>query len=471
MSKFYVTTPIYYVNDKPHIGHAYTTVVADVFARFYRQKLGAENVFFLTGTDEHGAKVAQAAASHNQNPKEFVDETAKQYQVAWEALNISHDYFFRTTDPAHEKLVQDLLQQLYDKGLIYKGSYKGIYCVGCEKYLNADEIVDGHCALHPNVELTKQEEENYFFKLKEFAPKVLEALTKKQYSVLPPERYEEIVSRIKAGVEDISISRVGMDWGIPLPWDNQHTVYVWVDALFNYYTATCMLPDKQSFWPANLHLMAKDILWFHALIWEALLLALDKPLPSAVFAHGFFTIDGQKMSKSVGNVLDPIELSTIYSADGLRYLLLTAFAFGNDGDISIAKFDEKYNADLANGIGNLISRVATLCDKTRHDFGHITPTLDQSLIQQIDTAMSDYRPDDALRLIWQPIQTLDKAIDTDQPWKLVDAELVGKLEGYVGQLLALEHYLRPFLPDTAQHIQTIFGQGVVAKPIPIFNRR
>lgn len=471
MSKYYVTTPIYYVNDKPHIGHAYTTVVADVFARYHRQKLGADNVFFLTGTDEHGAKVAQAATNHNQTPKDFVDATAKLYQTAWQSLNISHDYFFRTTDPAHEKLVQDLLQQLYDKGLIYKGSYRGIYCIGCEKYLNADEIVDGHCVLHPNVELKEQEEENYFFKTKAIAHNVLDALKAKQYSVLPTERYEEIVSRIEAGVEDVSISRVGMDWGIPLPWDNQHTVYVWVDALFNYYTATVMVEGKQDFWPANLHLMAKDILWFHAFIWEALLIALEKPLPETVLAHGFFTIDGQKMSKSLGNVLDPIELVQTYTADGLRYLLLTAFAFGNDGDISLSKFNEKYNADLANGIGNLISRVATLCDKTGHDFGHITAQVDDAVLQNIDTAMSQFRPDDALKAVWQPIQSLDKSIDTDTPWKLEGDELIAKLESYVGGILALEQYLRAFLPDTADYIHQVFGSGKVTKPTPLFLRR
>jgi len=471
MTKFYVTTPIYYVNDKPHIGHAYTTVVADIFARFYRQKLGNDNVLFLTGTDEHGAKVVQAAEASGQPPQVFVDSIAQLYQATWSKLNISYDYFFRTTDPKHTALVQQLLQQLYDQGLIYKATYNGVYCIGCEKYLNSNEIVDGKCPLHPNIELTKQEEENYFFKLKDLAPKVQSALEAGEYRIVPPERHEEIISRIKGGVEDISISRPGVAWGIPLPWDTSHTVYVWVDALFNYYVATQILDGKSDFWPADLHLMAKDILWFHGLIWEALLLALNKPLPKTILAHGFFTIDCQKMSKSLGNVLDPIELADRYGTDGLRYLLVSAFAFGNDGDISLNKFTEKYNADLANGIGNLISRVATLCHKTQHDFSQTVPVFDSALADQIDAAMSAYRPDEALRLIWQPIQTLDKAIDTDQPWTLADTELIDKLEGYVARLLGLETQLQPFLPDTAAYLRQVFGQGKVTKPTPLFTRQ
>lgn len=286
--KFYITTPIYYVNDKPHIGHAYTTIIADVFARYYRKIIGKENVFFLTGTDEHGTKIAQAAKKNNQSPKDFVDQVSNQYQAVWKSLGISNDYFFRTTNPDHKKIVQDILQTLYDKGYIYKSLYQGIYCVGCEKYLTEDEIVDEKCPHHPTTKLAKQEEENYFFKLRDFAPKVLEAIESERYKVLPVERKSEILSIIREGINDISISRTGTDWGIPVPWDSKHTIYVWVDALFNYYSATLIVPEKKHFWPADLHLMAKDILWFHALIWEALLLALDKELPKVIFAHGFF---------------------------------------------------------------------------------------------------------------------------------------------------------------------------------------
>ncbi len=471
MQKYYATTPIYYVNDKPHIGHAYTTVVADIFARYYRQKLGNDKVFFLTGTDEHGAKVAQAAEAANQAPQAFVDHMADLYQAAWAKLDISHDYFFRTTNPQHEQIVAGLLQRLYDQGLIYKGLYKGFYCVGCEKYLTESEIEDGHCIQHPNLILSEQEEENYFFKLQEFAAQALAALESGKYSVWPPERREEVISRIKGGVEDISISRPGVAWGIPLPWDPAHTVYVWVDALFNYYTATQIVEGKAEFWPADLHLMAKDILWFHALIWEALLLALDQPLPRNILAHGFFTIDGQKMSKSLGNVIDPVELADTYGSDGLRYLLLTAFAFGNDGNISLEKFDEKYNADLANGIGNLISRVATLCHKSGHTF-HATPVpLLTTMQADIDSVMQQYRPDEATRVIWQQIQAIDKDIDTAQPWTLTGDELNNILQDYVSRLLAIGHCLVPFLPRTATQIQSVFESGRIAKPEPLFLRR
>lgn len=469
MGKFYITTPIYYVNDKPHIGHAYTTVVADVYARYQREILGADKVFFLTGTDEHGAKVAQAAEEAGKEPQVFVDEVSAKYEAVWEKLNISHDYFIRTTNPKHKAVVQDILQKLYDKDLIYKANYKGLYCVGCEKYLTPTEIEDGHCALHPNIELKEQEEENYFLKLKELAPKVLKALEAKKYQVLPKERYEEILSRIKAGVEDISISRTGVKWGVPIPWDKEHTVYVWVDALLNYYSATQIVDGKKDFWAPDLQLMAKDILWFHGLIWEAILIALDMELPRIIFAHGFFTIDGKKMSKSLGNIIDPIELADTYGVDGLRYLLLTAFAFGNDGDISMEKFDVKYNADLANGLGNLVSRVAKLAEN-----------FDLESLQKVDTKDLDEKfgktllidgPKDALSVIWAEIKTLDKALDTDEPWKLEEDALNDVLKGYISKLKWVAKSLAPFMPETAKKIEKVFGGKQVVKPESLFRRR
>ena len=471
MNKFYVTTPIYYVNDVPHIGHAYTTIVADVFARYYRQKLGKENVFFLTGTDEHGAKIEQAAKKNNQSPKEFVDHISAQYEKTWAEIGISHDYFFRTTHPDHEKTVQELLQKLYDKGFIYKALYKGIYCVGCEKYLPEDEIVNGKCPYHPNADLIEQEEENYFFKLKELTPKVQEALERDEYRVLPVERKNEILNKIKQGINDISISRTGMDWGIAVPWDNKHTVYVWVDALFNYYTATLMVPGKKDFWPADLHLMAKDILWFHALIWEALLIALEVELPKVVFAHGFFTIDGQKMSKSLGNIIDPLNLVQTYGTDGLRYLLLTAFPFGSDGDFSVSKLDEKYNADLANGIGNLVSRIARLCEQSGHDFASIYSGMHYEVDESIDKAMSEFRPDEALKIVWSQIQSFDKDIHDQEPWKKTGDELIGLLESYVKRIVPIAYQLRPFLPEVSEKILAIFGAEKIVKPEPLFGRK
>ena len=470
MEKFYVTTPIYYVNDDPHIGHAYTTIVADVFARYYRQKLGANNVFFLTGTDEHGAKVAQAASKRGLEPQEFVDGISNHYEEMWRQGNISHDYFIRTTHPEHKRIVQELLQKLYDKGYIYKAKYKGTYCVGCEKYLTAEEIVDGKCVLHPSTDLFEQEEENYFLKLKDLVPHVLIALESERYLVLPKERKTEILSKMREGIHDISISRTGIEWGIPLPWDTSHTVYVWVDALFNYYSATRINPDAARFWPADLHLMAKDILWFHALIWEALLLALQEELPKTVFAHGFFTIEGQKMSKSLGNVINPLDLVNIYGVDGLRYLLISSFAFGNDGDFSLTRFEEIYNADLANGIGNLVSRIAKLCEKSDHDFSEVVKNYKPFFNEGLDAAMTSSRPDEALRFIRNDVQALDKQIHEDAPWTLNDAELIQTLESYIPKVLSLANDLKPFLPQTVEKIVTIFNVGKISKPEPLFKR-
>lgn len=471
MKKFYVTTPIYYVNDRPHIGHAYTTLVADVFARYYRQMIGADNVFFLTGTDEHGAKIAQAAKKNGLEPQEFVDKVSEQYQQTWGKLDITYDYFFRTTHPDHTRIVQELLQKIYDKGYIYKAQYKGLYCIGCEKYVTENEIVNGRCPDHPTTELTQQEEENYFFKLKELAPQVLAKLEGGEFSVLPDSRRTEIISKIQHGINDISISRTGVEWGIPLPWDDSHTIYVWIDALFNYLTATKIVEGKESFWPANLHLMAKDILWFHALIWEALLIVLDEKLPTVVFAHGFFTIDGQKMSKSLGNVIDPLDLAAKYGTDGLRYLLISSFSFGNDGDFSVAQFDEKFNADLANGIGNLVSRIAKLCENSGHDFTAVARTANLVMDEEIVAAMKNFRPDEALRFIRDMVQEFDKQIHEDAPWKLQDAQLIEKLELYVPRMLHLSHILTAFLPDTSARMSEIFTSGKIVKPAPLFERK
>lgn len=470
MNKFYITTPIYYVNDKPHIGHAYTTIIADVFARYYRQKIGSDKVFFLTGTDEHGAKVAQAAKKNNLEPQQFVDQVAEKYQKAWRELGISHDFFFRTTNPRHEKIVRELLQKIYDKGYIYKAKYKGLYCIGCEKYIAENELIDGRCPDHPSTNLVEQEEENYFFKLKDLAPQVLLKLENAEYQVLPNERRAEIVSKIKHGINDVSISRTGVDWGIPLPWDNTHTTYVWIDALFNYLSATKIVAGKESFWPADLHLMAKDILWFHALIWEALLIALDEELPKVVFAHGFFTIDGQKMSKTLGNVIDPVDLARKYGMDGLRYLMISSFSFGNDGDFSVSKFDEKFNADLANGIGNLVSRIAKLCEKVDYDFTLVSRTAELSFDKDIDLAIANFRPDEALRTIRDRIQEFDKQIHEDAPWKLEGEILLHKLKLYVPKILHIAYTLKPFLPETAEKITSIFNSEKISKPEPLFAR-
>src|SRR3990167_1060346 len=285
-TKYFLTTPIYYVNDVPHIGHAYTTIVADVLARYHRQN--GDDTFFLTGTDEHGAKIAEAAKKAGKTPQEFCDSLVPKFQKTWANLDVKYDYFIRTTDKTHETFVADFISKIKEKGFIYKKKYSGLYCVGDEKFLSKSEIVNNRCPFHPNQELVKQTEENWFFKLSEFQQPLLQAIRRGDYKILPKTRENEIVSKIKNGLEDISISRAGVKWGIPVPWDKSQTIYVWFDALLNYLSAA------KGFWPASLHLMAKDILWFHAVIWPAMLLAAGKKLPKTIFAHGFFTINSQK---------------------------------------------------------------------------------------------------------------------------------------------------------------------------------
>lgn len=468
-NKFYVTTPIFYANDKPHIGHAYTTIMADVFARFHRKIKGPKNVFFLTGTDEHGSKIEKSAKAQNLPPQNFVDAVSEEYKKVWEKLNISYDEFFRTTDTRHKAIVQNFLQKLYDRGFIYKAKYKGLYCVGCEKFLSFDEMTSNNtCVYHPNVILTEQEEENYFFKLKEFSDLVLNELNEKKFEILPTERKNEILSKIKNGIEDISISRSGVSWGIKLPWDKSHTVYVWVDALLNYYSATKIYEDKDRFWPPSLHLMAKDILWFHSLIWEALLLANDLDLPNTVFAHGFFTVNGQKMSKTLGNVINPIDLADNYGSDAARYLLISSFSFGNDGNISLEKFNEKYNSDLANGIGNLVSRIAKLCENS--NFKNTNLPI-QNFSPEIVKYMDQYRPDEAIKSIWKRLADFDRIIGEDKPWKLDGEKLTDKLEVYIKTILQVAYDLEPFLPETSEIIRKIFIQDNIKKPNSIFMRK
>lgn len=468
VDNYYITTPIYYVNGKPHIGHACTTIMADVLARYQRKIKGKDKVFFLTGTDEHGSKVAKSAKANNLSPQEFADVISESYKKLWSELDISYDEFIRTTDPRHEKVVQDYLQQLYSNGYIYKSKYKGLYCVGCEKYLPFDEIVNNACIYHPNTPLVEQEEENYFFKLKDLSSAVLDEIRKQGYRILPPERENEIVSKINSGINDVSVSRSGVSWGIPLPWDKSQTVYVWVDALLSYYSATKIYSDKEKFWPPSLHLMAKDILWFHALVWESLLLANKIELPKAIYAHGFFTVDGQKMSKTFGNIIDPVDLVKEYGSDATRYLLISSFSFGNDGNISLEKIKEKYNSDLANGIGNLVARIAKLCETSSFNNTNM-PT--DSFSSEVSRHMDQYRPDEAIKSIWKRIADFDRTIGVDKPWQLELDELKTKLNTYVGRMLSIAYDIEPFLPKTSDAISKAFSQNKICKPDSMFPRK
>jgi len=450
-NKFYITTPIYYVNDKPHIGHAYTTVAADVLVRWHR--LLGEEVFFLTGTDEHGAKIEAAAQKNGQDAQKFVDEKTQTFKNAWQELNIKYSNFLRTTDNNHVRAVQNALQVFFDKGLIYKGNYKGLYCVSCEQYKLEDDLVDGKCPEH-NIEPILMKEECYFFKLSQFEKILIEKISSDELTIEPEERKNEVLSFLRRGLKDISISRKNVKWGIVLPFDESQTVYVWVDAFLNYLTglgwdgSTGKTPD---FFPPDIQLMSKDILRVHATIWMALLLALEIPLPKKIFVHGFFTVNGQKMSKSLGNVIWPEDLVEKFGADGARYLLMSSLSYGQDGDITMERFVGKYNADLANGLGNLISRVFNLIEMNFE--GKLKA--DSGVNLDIGDLMKDLKFFEALQRIKEKIDWGNKYIDETELWELVKTDK-NKAKKVLGELLAVivkvGESLAPFMPETSQKI-------------------
>jgi methionyl-tRNA synthetase len=454
MKKYYITTPIYYINDVPHIGHAYTTIAADVLARYH--KLKGEEVFFLTGTDEHGAKIAEAAKKAGKEPKEFVDSLVPKFKDAWKKLNIEYSEFFRTTDPEHEKMVQEFVAKLNEKGLIEKKKYEGLYCVGCERYLKSEELIDGKCPDH-KTEPVKQSEENYFFKLSQFGDQILAKIKSGELEVGPDSRKNEVLGKINQGLEDISISRSGVEWGIKFPGDDSQTIYVWVDALLNYYTAT-KIYKHEDIWPADLHLMAKDILWFHAIIWPAMLLALDLPVPKKVFAHGFFTVNNQKMSKSIGNVLDPVILTDKYGADAVRFAVLREFPFGEDGDISEEKISLRY-IELANNIGNLVQRTLVMIGKyqipkSKLQINSKTPN---PKFQNITENIENLKFNEALMEIMKFAESANKYIAEREPWTLAKAgkteELTEVLVKSFENISNIADYLLPFMPETSEKIK------------------
>ncbi len=449
-NKFYITTPIYYVNDKPHLGHAYTTLVADVLVRYF--KLKGEKVFFLTGTDEHGAKIEKAAKEAKKSLREFCDEKAEQFKKAWANLNISYDKFIRTSDKEHIEAVQNVLKVLFNKGLIYKGTYEGLYCPGCEQCKTKEDLIDGRCQEH-KLEPELMKEESYLFKLSLFQDILKEKIESDELEIIPKERKKEVLSFLKKPLQDISISRQKVKWGVPLPFDQKLTLYVWIDAFLNYLTGLGWKGDVKEapdFWPADLHLMSKDILRVHATIWPALLLALGLPLPKRIFVHGYFTIDGQKMSKTLGNVIWPDEIVEKFGADGARYLLLSNMSFGKDGDISWQKLNEKYNADLANGLGNLLSRTIKLNETLS-----VQPE-NQESISDLCKLIEELKFKEALDQIWQKINWANKHIEEKQLWILTKdnpQEAQKILKELLSLILQVAECLLPFIPETAQKIK------------------
>ena len=489
--KKYITTPIYYINAKPHLGHAYTTIAADVLARYYRQK--GDEVFFLTGTDEHGAKIAEAAKNAGQQPRIFADQTSKLFEDLSKTLNFSNDAFIRTTNPSHEKIVQEFLQKLHDKELIYEKEYTGLYCIGCEKFLTEKDLVDGKCPDHKTAP-QQQSEKNWFFKLSQFESQIKKLIESDEIKVLPQTRKNEILSKIDQGLEDISISRAGVEWGIPVPWDEKQTIYVWVDALINYWSGPIIyqsekvksekyesgselnttddkrLATSDSFWPPDLHLVGRDIMWFHAVIWPALLLAAEEKLPKEIYVQGYFTVDGQKMSKTVGNVIDPVELVDKFGADSVRYYVLRDFPFGEDGDVSLERLKERNNNDLAAGLGNVVQRVLSMIKR----YGVAVKSEKIKVkgdLEIIGKLTEELKFQEALTEIWKEIASVNKSIAESEPWKLEKEERKEDLDLFLkkcyGRILQIADLVDPYLPETSRKI---ISQAKTLELVPIFEK-
>ncbi|MCD6421739.1 methionine--tRNA ligase [bacterium] len=475
MKRFYLTTPIYYVNDKPHIGHTYTTLAADILARFWRKK---REVFFLTGTDEHGIKNYRSAKKKNLSPKEFCDKMSHLYQQTWKELEISYDFFIRTTDHYHEELVKVFLSELKKRGYLYVGEYEGWYCEGCEEFKSKKDLIKGKCPLHEKPAV-KLKEKNWFFKLSAFKDEILEHL-EKDFEVAPEERKKELVSFLKKEeLKDVAVSRPKerVKWGIEIPWDKNQVAYVWIDALFNYLTGPLAsvgfdFKNKsfeeieealKDFWPAEIHLIGKDILRFHAVIWPALLLALNLPLPRRLFAHGFFTVEGEKISKTKGNVVDPIKLKQKFGLSALRYYLFREFPFGEDGDFSEKNLISRYNAELADNIGNLFSRSLNLMQK----YGWKPPQVSPQN-EVIEKYLRELRFKETLEEINRLAQEANRLIDQEKPWELIKEakqaqefalknQAQEKLEKIFSQiyqsLSVIAYYLSDFLPEAGEKME------------------
>jgi methionyl-tRNA synthetase len=466
-NKFYLTTTLPYVNDKPHIGFALEITQADVVAR-YHQLLG-EEIFFNFGTDEHGLKIYQKALEENKDPKKYCDEYAVKFDALKRALNLSYNNFIRTTDEHHLKAAQEFWKRCEKNGDVYLKNYKAKYCVGCEMEKTDSELVSGHCPIHPNKELEIIEEENYFFRFSKYQKPLLDLYTKHPEFVIPNYRLEEIKKFVASGLQDFSVSRLKkkMPWGIDVPGDPNHVMYVWFDALVNYVSAIGWPEDENIFkgwWPV-VQFAGKDNLRPQSAMWQAMLMSAGLPSSKQIFIHGFITANGQKMSKSLGNVIDPLELASKYGTDAVRYFLLAKLHPYDDSDFTISRFEEAYNADLANGLGNLVSRVAKLAEKADFESG----IREQELWGEVNDDLNIFRFDLALESLWQKIKEVNGEIDKAEPWKLEEVPLQEFLGKVTPKIQDIAFNLQPFLPETAQKILDQFSGKIVSSP-PLFPR-
>ena len=455
--EFYITTPIFYVNDKPHIGHAYTSIAADALARWRR--LRGDEVFYLTGTDEHGSKIAQSAQKAGKTNEEFVDDISAQFENLKTSLDLSWDVFFRTTDKEnHWPGAQALWKELEEAGDIYEKEYEGLYCIGCEAFLNERDLVDGLCTDHKTKpELVK--EVNLFFRLSKYQDQIKEAIESGELDIQPETRRNEILALIDRGLEDVSFSRPKskVDWGIPVPGRDDQVMYVWCDALSNYINAVGYPDDEDRFkkwWPADIHMLGKDILRFHAAIWPGMLLSAGLPLPKHMFVHGFITSEGEKMSKTIGNVIDPVGVVDKYGSDAFRYYLLREIPSHEDGDFSVDKFEERYTADLANGLGNFASRVSTLALQN-DEWG--SGGLDKDIQEQIDEvakkavqAAERFRLHEVTASVWELIRLGDGYINDTKPWETGDKQVISNA---VNLLRTIADFVEPIVPKAALKIK------------------
>ncbi len=510
MSSFYVTTPIYYVNAAPHLGHAYTTIAADVLARHHRQR--GEEVFFLTGTDEHGEPVADAAHALGVEPQELADRNSERFRALAPRIGASNDFFIRTTDPQHMAVVQEVLTRVRDNGHVYMGTYEGWYCPKCADFKAENDVDEGErCPIH-HVKLTREQEDNYFFALSAFQEPLERLYAEHEEFVAPKSRYNEALSFIRSGLRDVPLTRHKLTWGVPVPWDPEHVFYVWFDALLNYYSALSYAPTPalgpahetsgqgpgtytraresppgetstansavdsaagagtlaETFWPANVHLIAKDILRFHAVYWPALLMAAGIELPRRVFVHGYLLMDGEKMSKSLGNVLDPFAVIERFGADALRFYLLRDVSFGQDGSVSTASFEQRYESELANDYGNLASRTIAMIVRYRDgvlDGGEPDGLLLDDfagLTERVSGLLDRVELTNALDEIWTRVRRLNRYVEEQAPWRLAkDPARAGDLDRVLRSLAeglrVVSVLLNPYLPDSTERLLAALG--------------